>query len=277
MVGMFSSNPVPSRLFKRLIVTVLLCALAACQPTMPTPSLLDQSAAAAKQLATVYMSPTPGDAQRQATRAAILPSPTPKPPTPVPSITPYIGVFIGEAQDSGSEGLNPALLNTTPSAEPVTPSGNICQIEPNASFGIAWRQNDVITSRLGCPIQIMFGFDATVQIFEHGVIYWRKDTRETWAIQPGGTNIGTFWDVAQPPNVSTTTIVSPPGLRVPTGDIGGVWLGVPGVRDALGFAQTDEQPASITMQLFDSGALFFDSGAGQVFVLIVNGDVYGPY
>jgi hypothetical protein len=165
----------------------------------------------------------------------------------------------------------------TPVETLLTPAQNACTIPPNDVFGAAWQQNDSVVRRLGCPIQIMFGFDGTVQIFERGVMYWRKDTSAIWAIVPGGAGAGKFWFVAQPPNLTTSEFTAPDGLRVPSGGFGGVWKGVPGVRDALGFAQTDEQSVKMAMQLFDGGSLLLDSNAGQVFALMVNGDAFGPY
>lgn len=257
-----------------LILLLLFCA--ACQPgeTPPTP---DAPRAAAKLLATVYLSPTPNNDQRLATQRAAPPVPTQAPPTNTPRPTAYIGVFIGEVQfdEGGESGVNPALF--APTAQPIQSTLLRCDIAPNAVFGSIWAQNTPAASRLGCPIQIMFGFNARGQVFERGVMYRREDTNEVWAIAPGGTGVGRFWYVAQPQNLATSGISAPPGLRVPEGGSGAVWIGVEGVRSALGFARTPERRSQMAVQLFESGALMLDAETGTVFALIVNGDVYGPF
>jgi len=52
---------------------------------------------------------------------------------------------------------------------------------------------------------------------------------------------------------------------------------VPGVRDAIGFAQTDEQQASLATQRFAGGTLLSDASSGQVFVLYADSTLAGPY
>jgi hypothetical protein len=106
-------------------------------------------------------------------------------------------------------------------------------------------------------------------------MYWRGDTGEIWAIAPGTS--GRFWFVANAPPAEETPITAPEGLRVPTLGFGNVWRGVNGVREALGFARTDEQPASFTLQRFQGGTLLKDGSSGQVFALAGDGVAYGPY
>jgi hypothetical protein len=253
----------------------LLLFLAACQPGSSTPTI-EAPRVAAKLLATVYISPTPGEVERQATLRAVTPTPSVPPPTPVPSATPYVGVFLGEVElDSGA--VNPALLGLD--ITPVRPTQQVitCEILPNEVFGTTWLQSARTVNALGCPIQIMFGFSGNVQVFERGVMYWRSDSGEIWAIAPGGTSDGQYWYVAEPQEASTSGIIAPVGLRVPERGFGSVWLTVEGVRDALGFAQTDERRTQIAVQLFDSGSLFLDSESGTVFALLVDGTVFGPF
>lgn len=261
----------------RLLFCLLVLALAsACQqaatPTVEAPRV------AAKVLATVYISPTPGQAEREATRLASSPTPTPVLPTPIPSATPYIGVFLGEVESSSADSpiVDPALLGAFVTPQPPV-SIEDCEIQPNEVFGATWMRSADAVRRLGCPIQIMFGFKGDVQLFERGAMYRREETGEIWAIAPGGANQGKFWYVAKAPDISTEGISAPGGLRVPLEGFGGVWMGVPGVRQALGFAQTDEERTEMAMQLFDSGSLLLDSGSGAIFALIVNSDLYGPF
>jgi len=76
---------------------------------------------------------------------------------------------------------------------------------------------------------------------------------------------------------------APPGLRMPISGFGAVWKAVDGVRQALGFAITEELSVSLRLQRFEGGALLLDGSAGQTFALVglpsLNGEgtVYGPF
>jgi hypothetical protein len=86
--------------------------------------------------------------------------------------------------------------------------------------------------------------------------------------------------VAQAPPEQTWDVPVPEGLRLPTLGFGAVWRAVDGVRQTLGFARTDEQAASLTVQKFEGGTLLLDSSAGQVFALVgvgADGIAHGPY
>lgn len=268
------ARPCLQRLWVALLVLLV---LAACQPGETTPTI-EAPRMAARQLATVFISPTPDEAQRRATQQALGPTPTSAPPTAIPSPTAYVGVFLGELQpDEGVDFLaNPALLGSLTAT--AAPGFSLeCEIAPNEAFGTSWEQGPNLVLRMGCPIQIMGAFDGHIQVFERGVMYRRLETGEIWAIQPGGADVGRYWYVAQAPELTTGEFVAPEGFLVPAGAFGGVWKGVPGVRDALGFAQTDERRIGMTLQRFDGGSLMLDRESGTTFALLVNGDAYGPY
>jgi|FLYN01.1.fsa_nt_gi hypothetical protein len=254
--------------------------LAACQPTAtPTAFVASEPAVEPKQLATVYMSPTPNAAEQEATRLASRPTPTVAPPTPLPSATPYIGVFLGEAEAASEEGLpivNPALFDEEqPGFALPTAVAASCPVQSDPIFGENWSADPAVAQAMACPIEAATQFNGTVQLFERGVMYWRGDTGEIWAIAPGTS--GRFWYAPNAPPAEETPISPPEGLRVPTMGFGNVWRGVSGVREALGFARTDEQPASFTIQRFQGGTLLIDGSSGQVFALVGGGTAYGPY
>ncbi|NWF71074.1 MAG: hypothetical protein HXY40_18480 [Chloroflexi bacterium] len=251
----------------------LILLLSACGAA--TPAAVGEPTALPRLLATVYMSPTPGVEAQQATRLASRPTATITIPQTTASATPYVGVFVGEAQlDDGAQPImNPDLF--APATQPIVT--RVCPIPPDADFGPAWNASSTISATLGCPIQQMFGFNGVVQIFERGVIYRRSDTGDLWAIAPGGQEAGTYWYVAAAPTVIAQAVSPPPGFQMPQGDFFALWLGIPGVFDALGYASTQEQEAALHLQRFDGGTLLKDVGVAQVFVLFNNGDVYGPY
>jgi hypothetical protein len=252
--------------------------VAACQPNAaPTPVVLE-TPVEPKQLATVYMSPTPNAAELEATRLASRPTPTEALPTALPSATPYIGVFLGEAESASDESLpivNPALFEDEAGFTLPTEVVASCPVQADPIFGENWRTDPAVAQAMGCPTDAAIQFDGTFQLFERGVMYWRGDNGAIWAIAPGTS--GRFWFVANALPAEETPITAPEGLRVPTLGFGNVWRGVAGVRDALGFARTDEQPASFMLQPFQGGTLLIDGSSGQVFALVGDGVAYGPY
>ncbi len=247
--------------------------LAACVPTTPAP--VGEPTTLPRLLATVYISPTPegGAAPAVAFQPTMTTVASPTPVTP----TPYIGVFVGEAEfaDAAQPIINSNPL--TPQPTPGVVISRTCAVPPDPDFGSAWSRSSVVAGRLGCPIQAMFGFNGSQQVFERGVMYRRGDNGEMWAIAPGGLEAGEYWYVVSAPAIPQTSVEAPQGLIVPQGDFFSLWLGVFGIRDALGFASTQEEDVGVHLQRFDGGTLLKDVGAGQVFALFNNGSVYGPY
>lgn len=244
--------------------------LVGCQPTSTTPTAAP--VVAVKQLVTVEIPPTLNAADRQATRLAMPTTPTVPPPTPTPTETPYVGVFLGEAQ---SENL-PPIIESLPTESSVSGAAE-CMIQPDTAFGQGWRSNPNVTRSLGCPIQERFGFAGDVQVFERGVMYRRSETSEVWAVRPGSLEAGEYWYISQPPIVTVTGLVAPPGLRVPENVFGAIWMSDSNISNGLGFAVTPEQVADLNIQRYEGGTLFLDVTVGQVFALLVNGDAFGPY
>lgn len=235
----------------------------------------------AKLLATVGLTATPGEAERQATAAAVAQQPDIIRSTPVPSPTPYIGVFLGEIGDSVAPqpALDSAIFITAAPLTAATVTAESCVNVPDVRFGTAWQAEPAITSALGCAGEPAVSFDGTTQIFENGFMVFIPGG-EIWAIAPEVPS-GRYWYTAETPPPPPEDIIAPEGLRVPTLGFGAVWASLPGLRQALGFARTDESAASIVVQRFIGGTLMFDASAGQTFALLGNnqtqGAVYGPY
>ena len=70
---------------------------------------------------------------------------------------------------------------------------------------------------------------------------------------------------------------APNGLRVPALGFGGVWSSIEGVKAAIGYAQTDEQQASLATQRFQGGTILVDFSSGQVFVFYGDSTLAGPF
>lgn len=259
-----------------LFLGIMCLLLAACDTTgTVTPTPVDL-AAQPKQLATVFISPTPDDAQRQATQSAIQPTITPIPPIPTAAPTAYIGVFLGEAVD---EDIQPFISTLNPPV-PTVPAAQVlqnCLLQPDPIFGSSWTANADAASAMGCALQPVVQFRGVMQIFERGVMYWRGDTNEIWAIATSGASAGRYWYAANLPEGNNSDLTAPEGLKLPVRGFGMMWRSVQGVQDALGYARIDEQELAMQSQRFDGGLLHLDSAAGQVFVLLVDGRAFGPY
>lgn len=260
---------------RRLVIfIVLLMALTACSggdaPATDAPSV------ALKVLVTVEIPPTLSVAEQLATQQAAA-TPTPPPPTLTPTATPYVGVFIGEANPA--QGGAP-LLPQDVTAQPTENVG-LCVLSADPAFGEVWQRDPSVARQMGCAIQERFGFDGKVQVFERGVMYLRSSTNEVWAVSPGRISGGRYWYTNQIPVAGGGIGLGLPapqeGQRVPADTFGAVWGTNPPIQQAIGYAITPEQTADLNIQRFDGGTLFLDVTVGQVFVLLVNGDAYGPF
>jgi hypothetical protein len=254
---------------------IALCFLAACQPTAPSAATPAENVLEVKQLATVYISPTPNQAQAAATRQSFTPTPQAAVATATPTATAYVGIFLGEVEADEGPAFSLAQLPPTPNV--ITTQLPNCSTTPDAVFGTSWNADAEVPRLLGCPIQIVAQFRGVTQVFERGVMYWRGDTGEIWAIATGDPSKERYWYVAQSAEAMNEDIQAPTGLRAPVRGFGGVWRNTPDVRDALGFARTDEQELTMQSQRFDGGLLLLDSSSGLVFALIVDGTAYGPF
>ncbi len=263
---------------RRLVmVLMLVIGLAACS-SGDSPST-DAPAVALKVLVTVEILPTLSVAEQLATQQAAATA-TPPPPTATPTPTPYIGVFIGEANPA--QGGVP-LLPQAVTAQPTENTG-LCLVATDPAFGEVWRRDSSLVRRMGCAIQERFGFDGKVQVFERGVMYQRSSTGEVWAVNPGRISGGRYWYTNQIPSAGGAVglgMPAPPapqeGQRIPADVFGTVWSANPPIQQAIGYAITPEQTADLNIQRFDGGTLLLDVTVGQVFVLLVNGEAYGPF
>jgi hypothetical protein len=263
-------------------ILLLLIVLAACAPdTPPTPTAI-ALADMPKQLATLFASPTPNDAERQATLAAVRAStPIAALPTIVPTETPYIGVFLGASSRAANLPQFDQPLPTT-IAQASTPGAPPCVIPIDTEFSLNWELDPSIREGLRCPTEPAFAYVGVNQLFERGVMYYLP-SGEIYTFTLAGDARGRLWYAPQAPPDQGWTVDAPPGLRMPISGFGAVWKAVDGVRQALGFARTEEQSVSLRLQRFEGGALLLDGSAGQTFALVglpsLNGEgrVYGPF
>lgn len=276
---------------RRAILIVLYLAvlllLAACAET-DQPMTADQpevpqisdapptTVAIVRSIATVDLPPTLSRVDKLATRQAIPQTPTAAPPTAIPTETPYVGVFLGPAQQDVSL---PRIETepTMPSEPTLTGDAAACEIQIDPVFGTAWQQNPSVARRVGCALQQRFGFGADVQVFEDGVMYRRQDSGEVWAIHPDQVRAGRFWYTNLPLIPAPVALMPPEGLRPPSDIFLGLWTSDPLLQQTLGFARTPQQIADLNIQRIEGGTLILDVTITQVFLLLDNGDAFGPY
>lgn len=231
-----------------------------------------------KMLATVFLSPTPGEAERRATEFANAPTPSAPTITPLPSATVYIGVFLegGINPDGDVPIIDPTRALFQPD---VTPVISRCRFAvADEVFGEGWRSNVSAVGALGCPVEDLQVFGGGVQVFERGVMYY-QDSGSLWAITTeGGVRGDRYWSLAEPPEVEGgDPVLAPPGLIAPDDNLRGMWLIVPELRDRLGFARLPAQTANLSLQRFENGGLLADRTSGVVYILLANNIAFGPY
>lgn len=263
-----------------LLMILLLTACDALNSPSPTPTPPD----IVKLLATAYISPTPNPEQEAATRAASSPTPLRPTATIIPTETPYIGIFIGEADTGqGFVQFTEPLFASNQSTEP-TANASVCATPIDRPYLPAWRNNALVHQRLGCPIQGGFGFFGQVQLFENGIMYYYPDLNAIWAIVPERHDIaatilsrGHFDYLENPPENSTIGMQPPVGFLLPGDVFGDMWLGVEGLRDEMGYAQTDAQEISMGLQRFENGTFLLDGSSGTVLAFVIDGTMLGPF
>jgi hypothetical protein len=256
-----------------LLVFTLTACTGEASPT-PTPQAISMA------LATVYISPTPNEEEAAATRAVVTVTSVPPTATVIPTETPYVGIFIGEAEveESFREILTPLFAPQEVGGAP-TANAKRCIANPiDAPYLTAWRTNETVNQRMGCPIQGGFGIFGENQIFENGIMYFYPEQNAVWAIRvPSGTNRGEYDYLENAPEGSTIGLQAPAGLLLPGGAFGNMWLAVEGLRAEMGFARTEAETVPMGLQRFENGTFLLDASAGQVYALIVDRTVLGPF
>lgn len=263
-----------------LLAPVLL--LVACSDETPAPSgdppVLTGFDALPKQLATVVLTATPTPVLVGGETVAItVSSPTPGPPQPTPTLTPYVGVFLGEPTSESGEPaptLAPYVFSGAPGGSAVIASGAVgaggdggaCSFAVSAVAANAYNRDPALRERLGCPVS--GGVSVAVmalQPFERGIMVWRGDVRQIYALATSGQ----FWQVADSWSegmpADDPAFSAPPGVLQPVRGFGLVWRSNAAIRDALGWGTQSEASAAGFWQDFERGALF--SVGGTVYAL----------
>jgi hypothetical protein len=187
-----------------------------------------------------------------------------------------VGVFIGEASDAlvFQPFSEPLFANANANIQP-TADARQCGRPIDGRIVRVWETQSAVRQRLGCPIQEMYGFYGTLQLFEKGAMYLQPDIRAVWAIVPQGT-VGRYYYVEAPAPLTAPLEPSADGI-VPNGDFGSVWTLVEGLPTRIGLGITQPEEVAMAVQRFDTGTFLVDASSGQAFALAVDGTMFGPF
>lgn len=260
-------------------MALMLCIalLAACESAPTPPPDPFAGVPEVKLLATIAPSATL-DASAIEIAQASAAQPTLQPTLP-PTPTPYIGIFLGGGAGENLPIFDVARFTTPtplpPTREPLT----VCEFTPDERYGTGWASSASVVAALGCPGETAASYEGALQLFERGVMIYIP-SGEIWSIAQGVPS-GRYWYVASAPPAQPIDQTPPEGLRLPMRGFGAVWAGVTGVRQALGFARTDEARTPILVQRFLGGLLIQDIATEQTFALLgvsaATGTAYGPF
>ena len=160
---------------------------------------------------------------------------------PAPSATAESAQTDREVEPTPSSGL---------SGEP--PAG---LYRPTGIFGPRWEGDGALQESMGyARSEQPNSVAAAYQYFEHGVMVWRSDTRQVYAIYDDGT-----WDLFDDTFVegeaeSDPALRAPSGLMQPVRGFGKVWRSDDVVRERLGWAIAKEAAINALIQDFEHGA-----------------------
>jgi len=148
----------------------------------------------------------------------------------------------------------PPTPTPCPTAAPPTPSVGVYR--PQGLFADLWAEDAALAQALGWAtsrepqtVNVVF------QPFERGVMIWREDTRQIYALYRDGA-----WDIfpdtwAEPQPESDPSLAPPEGRVQPVRGLGLVWRQQPDVRDQLGWGLRVEEGLAAPLQAFERGVL----------------------
>lgn len=274
-----------------LVLALAIFVLSACgaeAPAVPPdPPVLTGFDALPKQLATVALTPTPSPVLVGAPASGLTyPTHTPAPPRPTPTLTPYVGIFLGRPTSESGEALADDIPTLAPFVVgPLGGSGLLgglagdsltsCALTPDPPFLASYTADAALQERLGCPVAMGRAEQLAAQPFERGAMYWRQNG-QIYALAASGQlwQVTDAWHEGLPPD---DPAFSPPaGLVQPVRGFGLAWRTNTAIRDALGWGVQPEALISGYWQDFERGAML-QGLSGQIVALFpAEGQYAGP-
>lgn len=263
--------------------------LAACSddaaPPGGDPAILTGFDALPKQIVTIALTPTPTPVIVGAQPVTAIPTTTAGPPRPTATLTPYVGIFLGQPTSESGEPaptLAPFSFNAgggvpvESGVGEVVPSGSAsgCTMSVAGQFSAAYT---AVQNRLGCPVSGGTSIAQMVlQSFERGSMYWRSDFKQIYALASNGQywQVPDTWTEGMP--ADDPAFAAPAGVLQPVRGFGLAWRSNSAIRDALGWATAPEALYAGFWQDFERGAMFQGEG-GRIYALFTaEGQHSGP-
>lgn len=277
------------RILLLLIMSAAVGVLVACSddaaPQGGDPAILTGFDTLPKQIVTIALTPTPTPVIVGAQPVTAIPTATAGPPRPTATLTPYVGIFLGQPTSESGEPV-PTLAPFSFSAGggvpvgssvgEVAPSGSAsgCTMSVAGQFSAAYA---AVRDRLGCPVSSGTSIAQMVlQSFERGSMYWRGDIKQIYALASNGQywQVPDTWTEGMP--ADDPAFAAPAGVLQPVRGFGLVWRSNNAIRDALGWATAPEALYAGFWQDFERGAMFQGEG-GRIFALFTTeGQHSGP-
>jgi hypothetical protein len=250
--------------FALLAAAAIALGLAACRARPDdTFVVADLFTAPGKALATIALTATP--------------SPTATPPNfPTPTAQPTVPLPTAVLLQRPTLAIDPGAPTPTPEGNATpTPTRAPCSA-PLAPFDGIWARLPEAQLLLGCPLGLPERVGGALQYYEHGLMFWRRDNTDIYVLSnvpiEQGQPTGAWWRFAdlftgdQPDD--DPSIEPPAGLIEPVRGFGYVWRNNGFVREALGWATTQELALDSLWQTFDGGWMMAGVDDIPVFVLV---------
>lgn len=250
-------------LIPMLFIAALSLFFSACQAqTDDNFTVADLFDAPGKALVTVVLTETPTPTVTPPNFPTQTPAPTVALPTAILLQQPTLAIEPGAP---------------TPTREidgPLTPSRTPCNA-PLPPFGVVWDRLAQIPL-MGCPAGSPGRIPGAIQFYEHGLMFWRADNGNIFVISnmaiEFGQSTGSWWrfiDLYGEIQPTEDPSLQPPAGRIaPVRGFGMVWRSNAFVRDALGWAVTEELSIESLWQTFETGWMFTGVDDATVYVLV---------
>jgi hypothetical protein len=180
-------------------------------------------------------------------------------------------IAIGTATPPGTPAAptnDPNVLATLP-PPPGGGSVTTCIGIPPVGLGAVLATYPELNQRLGCPLGSFGPTSTASQDYEHGMMIYEQSTGSIYVLTFSDFRFRRFpdtWVEGVDPDAGGET--PPAGLIEPRRGFGKIWRSNPDVRAALGWAITDEQGASATLQVFEYGRALYLPQHGHTVVLM---------
>ncbi|NLT72951.1 MAG: hypothetical protein GXX94_01975 [Chloroflexi bacterium] len=195
------------------------------------------------------------DVAQSVPEAQIVPTLLPTAGTPPVPATPEIRQTPSSTPSEDAEPSNGSTRTASPTVRPastatITPKPT-CEIPVLPGLELP----EDTAGRIGCPSMPAVRENWGWQPFEGGTAFWRRDTHQVLMLLGDGRLVPfeDRWLEGMPDEACEAD--APEGLWQPIRGFGLVWCNEPGMREALGWAESPEEPILATYQLFGTGLL----------------------